>query len=203
MTGSTSCLTTKELMSACGSIRVEINPRSWLWCRDCKLIKLKSAKFWCDAITSRVRTDVPKTSLGGNRKFCSVIKSGIEECPDAVHFYICNKRIPVGHSSPSTGPSVLIISRKTKRVWKERCSRYIRPSNNAIGDLLRIKGFSIEKKLSIKFSRSPTVENGFDSLHIGSQEISYGLEIGRERCNCSNVQIAVRPTVKPTTNSKS
>jgi len=60
--GATPRLAIKELMSACGSIYVEINTRSWLWCRDCKLIKLKRAKLWRDAIISRVRTYVSKTS---------------------------------------------------------------------------------------------------------------------------------------------
>src|SRR5919201_6876301 len=43
--GATSCLAIKERMSACGSIRIEINSRSWLWCGNCKLIKLKSAEL--------------------------------------------------------------------------------------------------------------------------------------------------------------
>src|SRR5262249_4316594 len=62
------------------------------------------------------------------------------------------------------------------------------------------KSLPIEKKLGVKFPRAPAPKNGFYSRHVYFQKARNRRKVRSQRDDGANIEIPVRPTVKPMAN---
>ena len=66
---------------------------------------------------------------------------------------------------------------------------------------VRPEGFAVFQDLGIVLARTPAGKNFFHCLHVRMQTLRNRVEVGRERCNYTHIEIAVRPAVQTTSDS--
>src|SRR5688572_23078780 len=93
-----------------------------------------------------------------NWELIRVIQARIVKVSLAMHLDIGDKRVPVGHGTP-TGPGMQVDTRQTKCRWEQRGAWHVRPGHDTVRDLLRVKGFAVQHQFGIELSRSPAIEH--------------------------------------------
>jgi hypothetical protein len=68
---------------------------------------------------------------------------------------------------------------------------------------LGVCGLAIERQFGIEFSWTPTVQHRPYVCLIDVQQIGEWAEIGSERCNSADIQIAIGPTIEAATHTTS
>ena len=130
--------------------------------------------------------DVIETMFRGNRNSIRVFERGSEERALPVHLCIGDVRIPVGHRAP---PRV--------RVEVHTCEpeRRRQPGRGVLA--VRTKRLSVLVQFSVVSPGTPAREHLLDCRCIHSKEVFERFEIGSKRNDGADVQVAVRPPVKP------
>src|SRR4051794_4892438 len=152
-------LSTKQGIATLGRLRIKVLTGLWFRGRKGKLVEVQGGKLLRDPVL--VGADMRKVgkAVGGrNGKLLLIIQARIEESAFAVHLKSGNERIPVGNRPPAC-PRMQIHSRQTERWREQRGTWHVCAGDNAIRDLLGIKGFAVQDQLSIELTRSPTVEH--------------------------------------------
>src|SRR5256885_9084477 len=136
--------------------------------------------------------DVPKVLFGGDGEFIGIVQTRVKERSFSVHLQVGHEGIPVRYGTPAR-PSVQVYASKAKRGWNQ-CRRRL-----AVGS----KRLAVQNQLSVKLTRAPGAKHGANGGLIHAKEVSNGFQVGSKSHNRSNIEVAVRPTVKSTANSRS
>ena len=132
----------------------------------------------------------------GDRELRCIIQARIPEPARSVQFEVRDERVPVRHGSPA-GPGVQIDAAEAKSRRDQCGARHIRSRNLTVCDLLRIEGLAVEEQFGIEFSRTPAGDHRPHRVLADGQEARNRTEIGGERDDSSDIQIAIGSAVEP------
>src|SRR5690349_12979289 len=97
---------------------------------------------------------VPEAVSGRYRELLRVVQPRIEERAAAMHFQICNKRVPVSNGTPPR-PRVKVYAGQTEGGGNQRRGRNVCAGHNAVRDLLWVECLAVEEQFGVEFSRPP------------------------------------------------
>jgi hypothetical protein len=134
-----------------------------------------------------MRRPSPKSSRGlrRHRVLILVREARIEEVPQAVHLGLRYVGIPVGHG-PEAGPGAEVHAGEAERRRNER-ARLLS---------VRAEGLAILVEDRVVAARSPAREHLLHGGLVDPEEVGERLEIGGERDDGADVQVAVGPAVQ-------
>src|SRR5262249_5217849 len=126
----------------------------------------------------------------------------IEESTDSMHIKVGNESIPVADRTPGPSPGVLVETRKTECVRYHCGAGHVCTCNYAMGNLLGVKGFTVEKKFGIKPPRSPTVQYLNHCRYADTQQVRVRLQIRRQCGNSPDIEVVISPAIQPASNAR-
>src|SRR5262249_35786460 len=159
-------------------------PLRWNGRGDGKLIEVQCGEFPSDKI--RIVPYVPEPRFGSNWKSSGIVQARVVECASAVHLEIGDKSVPMRNRAPA-GPGVQIHAGKTERRWQQGSRRLP----------VRTNRFAVEAQLAVEFPWSPTVEPLARCRIIYAQQVGKWPQIGQERDDGADIQIAGGPAIQP------
>src|SRR5437868_4600654 len=109
---------------------------------------------------------MPHLVCRSNGELVGIVQTFIKERADAMHLEGSHESVPIRHRSPPAGPGMQIVAGQPARVGQQRSARNVGAGYDTIGDLLWVEGLAVEEQLSIKFARSPTLQNSPDGSLI-------------------------------------
>jgi hypothetical protein len=125
---------------------------------------------------------LPRVELKSNA--CQLASDHIIERPLAVHLQVCHKGIPICGSAES-GPGTQIYA----------CLPEGRRNEGGRGFAVGTKCFAVQEHFRIKFPGTPTVQDAPHRRVVNAQETGHNTQIRRKRDDCSDIEIAVGPTI--------
>ena len=122
-----------------------------------------------------------------DRELRRVVQPGIEEGALAVHLEIGDERVPVRHGAPA-GVGVQVDAGEAER----------RRDQRRRGLAVRPERLAVEEQLGVELARSPAVRAPCaPSAWSRLQQVATALQVGRERDDRADVQVAIGPAVEP------
>src|SRR5215469_1451262 len=94
-----------------------------------------------------------------DRELRSIVEPFIEERAHTVQLVDGHKGVPVGHRSPTSCPGMQVMTGQAPSIRNQCGSWHICACDNAICDLLRVRGLAVEEQLGVEFPGTPTVED--------------------------------------------
>src|SRR5690349_20937341 len=107
-----------------------------------------------------------------------------------MHLSVGHKGVPVSHRSP-TGIGSIVYASQSKR-GRQQCSGRL---------TVRPKCLPVHIQFSVILSWSPASQNFFYGWYVNAQQVGDGLQVGRQRDDCSNIEVAVGPAVQTVANA--
>src|SRR6185312_49074 len=185
-------LAAEQFVAALGRFRIEVDSRTRFHCRQGKLIKLKRRQFARDLIMIRIDGYMPKLRARSDRELRGVVQALIKERAYTVHFVYCDEGIPIRDRSPAARPRVQIVPRESTRVGNQGRGRAS----------VWLKGFAIEKQLSIELAWSPTMQDLPDLIHGNSRigdlkQLLNRSQVRRGGSDRTHIQIMICQPIDP------
>jgi len=176
-------LTFKNLLASFGSLLVNAalgQGRS----NKPKLIEMERSEFRRHQVG--IVPYVCETVLRRDRELLHVVQSRIEKVSLAMHLKNRDERVPLCNRAPSR-PRMQIHTGQSKRRRNQDCGSFS----------VWTKCFAVQEQLCIEMSSAPAVEHLSHRRLISPQQFRRQGQVGRERYDRTDIQVAIRPAIQP------